>query len=136
MNSGNSVVWETLQNSADWDCFKTLILQETLQIQHQHQEGSCVFSEVTRLCQQIARDKLQFHTVLQKLKSFLSMQVYAWDGITALTLWHMVIEVFHSAPEQNRTTQERATEKPVSNRQVKHAKPHPNQAHQRHSNIH
>ena len=44
--------------------------------------GSCVFSEVTRLFQKAgrARNRLQFHTVLQKLKSFHSMQVYAWMG--------------------------------------------------------
>ena len=33
------------------DCFKTLILQETLKTQNQHQEEFCAFSEVTRLCQ-------------------------------------------------------------------------------------
>ena len=57
-----------------------LLLQETLKTQNQHQEGSCVFPEVTRLCQWVgcARNRLQFHTVLQKLKSFLSMQFYAW----------------------------------------------------------
>ena len=40
----------------------------------------CAFWEATRLCQQVvcARSKLQFHTVLQKLKSFLLVQVYAW----------------------------------------------------------
>ena len=32
-------------------CFKTLILQETLKTQNQHQEEFCAFSEVTRLCQ-------------------------------------------------------------------------------------
>ena len=32
------------------DCFKTLILQETLKTQKQHQVDSCAFSEVTRSC--------------------------------------------------------------------------------------
>ena len=45
------ISWERQHNNADLDCFKTLILQETLKTQNQHQEGSCVFSEVTRLCQ-------------------------------------------------------------------------------------
>ena len=47
---------------------------------NQHQEKFCAFSEVTHVCQQVggARNRLQFHTILQKLKSFLSMQVYAW----------------------------------------------------------
>ena len=42
---------QTQHNNAELDCFKTLILQETLKTQNQHQKGSCVFSEVTRLCQ-------------------------------------------------------------------------------------
>ena len=41
------------------------------------------------------------------------------DSIPALTLWDLVIEVFHSA--QNRLTQERATEKPVGSCQARHA---------------
>ena len=80
VNTGNIVMWETQHNIADFDLFKTLILRETLKTQNQHQERSCVFSEVTRWCQKVgcARNRLQFHTVLQKLKSHLSMQVYAW----------------------------------------------------------
>ena len=38
-------------NNAEKDCFKTLILQETLKTQNQHQEEFCAFSEVTRLGQ-------------------------------------------------------------------------------------
>ena len=36
----------------------------------------------------------------QKLKSYLSVQVYAFAGILALTLWDLVIEVFHSVPKR------------------------------------
>ena len=43
------------------------------------------------------------------------------DGIPAPTLWDLMIQVFHSEQNKNRRTQERATGKPVSNRQVKHA---------------
>ena len=73
-------MWETLHNNADMDCFKTPILQEILRIQNLHQVEHCAFSGDTRLCQQVgcARNRPQCHTVLQKLKSFLSMQVYAW----------------------------------------------------------
>ena len=42
------------------------------------------------------------------------------DGIPALTLWDLVIEVFHSKPN-NTEGPKRATGKPVSNRQLKHA---------------
>ena len=73
-------MWEALPNNADWECFKTPILQEILRIENLHQVEHCAFSEVTRLCQQVgcASNRLLFHTILQKLKSFLSMQVFAW----------------------------------------------------------
>ena len=35
------------------------------------------------------------------------------DGIPALTLWDLVIEVFHSVPNTNRWTRERAMENPL-----------------------
>ena len=59
-----------------------LILQETLKTPNQHQVGFCAYLEVARSCQKVGcvRNRLQFHKVLQKLKSFLSMQVYAWVG--------------------------------------------------------
>ena len=43
------------------------------------------------------------------------------DGIPSLTLWDLVIEVFHSGPNKIEQPKERATGKPVSNCQVKHA---------------
>ena len=48
--------------------------------------NSVYFSEVTRSCQEVgcARNRLQFHTVLQKLKWCLSMQVYAWTEFQLL----------------------------------------------------
>ena len=45
------VMWVILQNNAGWDCFKTPILGEILRTQNILQEGSCVFLEVTCLCQ-------------------------------------------------------------------------------------
>ena len=134
-----SAMWscvKTQHNNADLDYFKTLILQETLKTQNQPQEEFCPFSEVTRLCQEVgcARNRLQFHTVLQKLKSFLSMQVYAWT-VFPLSLgfggWSLSFRT-----EQNWWIEERATGKTVCRCQAKHAQPHPNQEHKRHSNKH
>ena len=70
----NVVMWETLQNNADWDCFKTPILQEILRIQNLHLEH-CAFSEVIRLFHSVGcvRNRLRFHTVPQNQKSFLWM---------------------------------------------------------------
>ena len=77
----NSIaMWETLPNNADWDCFKTPILQETLRIQNLHQVEHYAFSEVIRLFQSAGcvRNKLQFRTVQQNQKSFLWMQDWGW----------------------------------------------------------
>ena len=123
-----SAMWscvKTQHDNADLDYFKTLILQETLKTQSQHQEEFYPFSEVTRLCQQVwcARNRLQIRTVLQKLKSFLSMQVYAWT-VFPLSLgfggWSISFRT-----EQNWWIEERATGKPVGRCQAKHAQPIP-----------
>ena len=90
VNTNSIAMWVILQNNADWDCFKTPIL-EIFRIQNLLQVEHCV------------RNKLQFRTVLRKLKSFLSMQVYAWT-VFPLSLWDSVIEVFHSSPNQTNKT--------------------------------
>ena len=54
------------------------------------------------------------------------------DGIPALTLWDLVIEVFHSEPNKTGGPKRELRGNPS----VKHAQHHPNQAHQRHSNKH
>ena len=73
-------MWETLRNNADWDCFKTPILQEILRIQNRHQVVRCPFLEVIRLFHSLgcARNKLQFRTVQKNQKSFLRMQDWRW----------------------------------------------------------
>ena len=79
--STNSVVmWETLPNNADWDCFKTPILQEILRIQSPLLEEHCAFLEVIHLFQSVGcvRNKLHFRTVQQNQKSFLWMQDWGW----------------------------------------------------------
>ena len=41
--ANNIVMWETLPNNADWDCFKTPLLQEIMRIQNLHQVEHCAF---------------------------------------------------------------------------------------------
>ena len=74
------VMWETLQNNADWDCFKTPILQDILRIQNPHQVEHCAFWEAIRLFQSVGcvRNKLQFRTVQQNQKSFPWTQDWGW----------------------------------------------------------
>ena len=50
-NSNNIVMWETLLNHVEWDCFRTLILPVTLKTQSQHWAASYSFSEDEPLCQ-------------------------------------------------------------------------------------
>ena len=64
------VMWETLQNSADWDCFKTPILQEILRTHNLLLVEHYAFSEVIRLFQSPGC----VGTVQQNQKSFLWMQ--------------------------------------------------------------
>ena len=67
-----------MQNSADWDCFKTQILLETLRARSQHWGKFCAYLEVVQLF-------------------FISLDAgLQMDGLSALDLWDMVIEVLHS----------------------------------------
>ena len=56
------------------------------------------------------------------------------DGISALTLWDLVIEEFHSAPNRIDGPKREPWENPSA--VVKPNMHNPNQAHQRHSNKH
>ena len=66
-------MWQIRPNNADWDCFKTPILQEILRIQNLRQVEHCAFLEVIHLFQQVGcvRNKLQFRTAQQNPKSSL-----------------------------------------------------------------
>ena len=84
--------------------FKTPILQEKWKTQNQHQEEFCAISEVTRLCQKVgcARNRLQFHTALQKLESILLMQVYAWTLFPSFTgIWWLKHVIPHRADQMD-----------------------------------
>ena len=76
VNTSNIVMWETMKNSADWDCFKTPILQEILRTQNPLRVEHCAFLEVIRLSRSVGcvRSKPQFHTVQQNQTSFPWMQ--------------------------------------------------------------
>ena len=70
MNTSNIVMSETQHIIADQDCFKTLILQETLKIRSQHQETSVYFrmSRVRTDKLAVQETDFSFHIVLQKLR--------------------------------------------------------------------
>ena len=100
-------MWEKLQNNADWDCFKTPILQEILRTRNPLQVEHCVLSEATRSLQSAGcvRNKLQFRTAQQNPKSFPWMQ--------ALDLWDLIVTVLHGNTNQSKHVQENLSKSPT-----------------------
>ena len=103
VNTDNIVMWETLSNDADLDCFKTLTSREILKIQNPLRGGTlCVFEShtfvsISWMCKKqtsVSRSSTEAEIISLDESSRM-------DGIPALTLWNLVIEVFHSVP--NRT---------------------------------
>ena len=103
VNNGNIVMWETQHKNADLDCFKTLILQETLKTQNQPQEEFCASLAVTRFVPKSWMRKKQTSVSHSSTEAeIISLDAgLRIDGIPALALWDLVIDVFHSVP--NRT---------------------------------
>ena len=80
VNTNSIVMLVILRNNAEWDCFKTPILQEILRIQNLLRVEHCAFWEVIRLFQSVGcvTNKLQFRTVQQNQKSFPWTQDRGW----------------------------------------------------------
>ena len=79
----NSIVmWVILQDNAGWDCFKTPILREILNIQNLLLEELCAFLKVIHFSNKFGcvRNKLQCHTVQQNPKSSLWTLDWEWTG--------------------------------------------------------
>ena len=95
-------MWETLHNNAGWDCFRTLTLPEILETQKSTSSGLlCIFGShtfvpVSWMCKkQTSVSHSSTEAEMISLDAGLRM-----DGIPALDLWDLVIEVFHSSPKQ------------------------------------
>ena len=103
MNTGNIVMWETLPNNADWDCFKTPILQDILRIQNLHQVEHCACSEVIHF--------VPTSWMCKKLTSFshtsTESEIISLDaglrlnGVPALDLWDLIVAVLHGNTYQS-----------------------------------
>ena len=94
MNTNNIVMWVILLNNADWDRFKTPILQEILKIRNQLPDEHCAFWEVIRLFQQVgcARNKLLFLSSTES--EIISLDTgLRLDGLPALELWDLIVSV-------------------------------------------
>ena len=88
-------MWETLQNNADWDCFKTPILQEILRIQNLHQLKHCAVSEAIRLFQSVGCEKQNSVSHSSTESEIVSLDAGSrLDGIPALDLRDLIIAQF------------------------------------------
>ena len=95
-------MWETLPKNADWDCFKTPILQEILRFQNPRQVERYVFLEVIHLFQSVGcvRNKLQFRTVRIRNHFFgCSIEV---GCIPALDLWDVIVAVLGNTNQSHK----------------------------------
>ena len=103
--SDNIAMWAIRHRIVNSVYSKTHTLLATLRIQNQHQVDSYAFSEVEHLCQSVgcARNERQCPTVPQNWRSLDAG--LRKDGIPALDLWDVVIEVLHSSNNKKSSTQ-------------------------------
>ena len=96
------VMWETLQNNADCDCFKTPILQEILRIQNLHQVEHCAFLEVIHfpICWMCKKQPSVSHSSTESEIISLDAELRL-DGIPALDLWDLIVAILHGNTNQN-----------------------------------
>ena len=98
-------MWETLPNNADWDCFKTPILQEILRFQSLHQVEHCAFSEaisytfvpISWMCKK--QTSVSHSSTESEIISFSAG--LRMDGMRALDLWDLIVTVLHGNTHQN-----------------------------------
>ena len=103
MFSYSIAMWETLPKNADFECFKTPILQEILRIQNQHQVEHCAFLEVIHLFQSVWMCKKQTSVSHSSTESeIISLDAgLRLDGIPALDIWDLIVAVLGNT-NQNR----------------------------------
>ena len=97
MITNNIVMWETLPNNADWDCFKTPILQEILRtqnllrVEHCAFFGSHTFVPISWMCKkQTSVSHSSTESEIISLDAGLRL-----DGIPALVLRGLIVAVLH-----------------------------------------
>ena len=100
MNTNSIAMWETLPNNADWNSFKSLTLQEAVEDSKSTSGGFCASSEVTRLCQQVGCARNTFVLCPTELEIMSVGAGSRMDGIPALTLWDLMVEVRTEGPKR------------------------------------
>ena len=98
MNTNSIAMWVILPSNADWDSFKTQILQEILRIQNLLSVEHCAFLEVITfvptswMCKkQTAVSHSSKESEIISLDTALRL-----DGWLALELWDLIVSVFGS----------------------------------------
>ena len=131
VNADNFVVCETRHINADWDCFKILMLHDTLKTQNHHEVvplcifGSQTFVPISWMCKKRASvSHSSTEAEIISLDAGLRM-----DGIPALDLCDFVFKVFNSTRNQTNKTKDIRKPQEAKNT-TQHARPDSNQAHQ------
>ena len=103
MNTNNIVMWVVLPGGAHWDCFGTLILPEILKTLDRLQVEFFVYLDVIRLFSKVGcqRGKRVSYSSTESETVYLDASLRT-DGIPALDLWDLVIEVLHSSLNQRK----------------------------------
>ena len=102
MNINNIVMWETLPNNANWDCFKTENLQEILRIQNPLLEEHCAFLDHTFVSISWMRKKQTSVSHSSTESEIISLDAgLRLDGMPAVDLWDLIVAVLGNTP-QNR----------------------------------
>ena len=106
MNTNNIVMWETMQNSADWDCFKTPILQEILRTQKSTSGGTlCIFEghtfvPISWMCKkQTSVSHSSTESEIISLDAGLRL-----DGVLTLDLWDLIVSVLGNTNQNHHRT--------------------------------
>ena len=96
-------MWVIQLNNADWDCFKTPILQEILRIQNILRWSIVRFWKVIHLFQQVGcvRNRPQFSHGSTEAEIISLDAGLRLDGITALDQWDLIVAVLHGNTNQN-----------------------------------
>ena len=95
-------MWVILLNNADWDCFKTLTSREISKIQNPLLEEHCAFWKSYICSNKLDVQETDFSFTHSSAEAeVISLDAgLRVDGIPALDLWDLVIEVLHYSPNQ------------------------------------
>ena len=102
MTTDSTVVWEIQHSIGEWDCCRILILLETSKTQNRPRENPVYLQESNSRSHKLDVQEANFHISTESEVVSLDAGL-RMDGIPALDLWDLVVEVLHSSVHQPRT---------------------------------